>query len=417
MNSAGIPNDFDAIIAGEPGSREASPGDALLAILGDHPLVEVADGLSRYLEIGVDVVSLLMFLSRAAGRLGLPFNLEVCSDDPGAEHQIADRLIHIVPENVRRTETIKQFRDLAETDFADTELVVVRSRHDSLFHFACESTCRDVAAYSPPAVWLISDARAASPPFGPTLSLLAKQIGRSLSGFGHHFSRLPPSDQNSHREQLRRWLLPLKCRRNVRCPFQQRIRAALRPSEMTLFNRLLLTVAALRIEVTHGHGRVVPDAQMQASVDDYRVARDLLLALPIPGQHSSLSPHAAATAELLYEEIVGNPEYQLTLPDHSGFGKKGFTRLVAQDVTGLSYNAVKEHLSQLEDEGVLESLTVSGHGRQARIRRQGVQIYFRFDKSRSPPFGVSNPFSNLPTEKEIAADCSNDLQSEPPVGS
>lgn len=417
MTSVGPRNDIAAKTDGEPSLPEVSPEGELLAILGDHLLVEVAGELSHYLEIGVDSVTFTMFLSRAAGRLGLPFNLVVYSDDPGAEHQIADRLINIVPENVRRTETIKQFRELAETNFTDAELVVVRSLHDGLFHFACESACRDVATTAPPSIWLISDDRASVPPIGPTLGLLAGQTDRSMSGFGHHFSRLPPNIPNRHRDRLRQWLVQLKCRCQSRCPFQQCIRATLKASEMTIFNRMLATVTALRIEVAYCRGQVVSDAEGLVSIEDYRVTRGLLLALPISRKHSLLSPHAAATAELLYDEIEENPKYQMTLPDHSDFGKKVFSRRVAQDLTGLSYNAIKEHLRQLEDEGIVESLIFKGRHRQAHIRRQGVQIYFRFPKSRSLPFGVNNPFADLPTEEQIAVNCSDALQSEPPLGS
>ncbi len=324
-----------------------SDEDLLSEILNAHPLIGITDCLSQYLGIGVDVVSWTLFLSRAAGRLGLPFNLTICSDDPGAEHLIADRLINIVPEGVKRAETITQFRELADSGFEDTEVVVVRSLHDSLFRFASESTCRDVATTSPPSIWLISDERAMVPAIGPTLSLMAKQTERSLSGFGHHFSAIPRSGQNPQREQLRRLLLPLKHRHPYPCPFQNRIRAALKPLEMLIFNRLLATVTSLRIELAHLQGEFFADAQLAFSTDDYRLTRELLVNLPIPGQHSSLSPYAAETGELLYEAIMSDSEYQQTLPDHSNFGKRAFTRRVAEEVTQLSCNSIKDHLAQL----------------------------------------------------------------------
>jgi hypothetical protein len=50
----------------------------------DHAVGEVAELLGDYLGIGIDAISLMMFISRAAGRLGNPINLAIYSDDPGA---------------------------------------------------------------------------------------------------------------------------------------------------------------------------------------------------------------------------------------------------------------------------------------------------------------------------------------------
>lgn len=390
----------------------SSDEDLLTTILAGHPLTGITDSLSQYLGIGADVVSFTLFLSRAAGRLGLPFNVTISSDDPSAEHLIADRLINIVPEGVKRVETIKQLRELAESGFEDTEVVVVRSLHDGLFRFASESTCRDVSKTSPPSVWLISDNPATVSPIGPTLSLLAQQTERSLSGFGHHYSAVPRSDENPQREQLRRLLLALKHRRQYPCPFQHRVRAALKPYEMLIVNRMLATVAALRIELAHQQGDFVADVQAVVSIDDYRLVRSLLANLPISSRHSTLTPCAAETGELLYEAIVKKSDYQKTLPDHSTFGKRAFTRRDAEEITQLSYNTIKDHLAQLEGEGIIESLVVDAANRKALVRRQGRQIHFRFANTRSPPFGIVNLFSNLPTTEEIATDCMNGLQSQ-----
>lgn len=410
-----------------PGSQDGDAGMAVsgvsqdhehepLGFLDRHPLASVRDLLGEYLGIGADSLSLLMFLSRAAGRLGVPFNLAIYSDDAGAEHLIADRIINLAPEGVRRSETIRQFRELAETGFEDTDLILVRSLHEGLFRFACESACRDLSATAPPSVWLITDERTAVNTVGPTIPLLARQTDRSLAGFGHCFSTTDGPAVDSARESLRQLVLSLKNRRPYRCPFQQHLRASLKPFQMLVTNRLLSVIAALRIELHHLESRYLPDSQMVVTVDDYRVTRELLLHLPIPGEHSNLSPYAAETGAKLFD-AVSDPSYQLTIPDNSRFGSKGFTRRFAEEATGLSYNTIKDHLGRLESEGIIESLMVSGHQKHSILRGRGRQIYFRFVKNRSPPFGINTPFGELPTPETIAAVCTSGLQSQSQAGS
>ena len=384
----------------------------LSVLLHGHPLRETAADLGDYLGVGVDAISLMMFVSRAAGRLGIPINLAIYSDDPGAENLIADRIINIVPETVMRADTIKRFRDLAEQDFVDTELVLVRSLHNGLFRFATEAACRDTAKSCPPSVWLISDDQSPVPRLGPTLALMARQTARSLAGSGHHFSRSPESEEMASRKKLRQLTLQLKNRQRYERPFQDRIRAALKPSDSIVFNRTLATITALRIERGNIDGRFQPKSESVISIDDYRVARGLLNALPTPGELSHLSPYAAETGAELYEAFVENPDHQLTIPDNSAFGNKAFTRQQACAVTGYSYNTIKEHLKRLEDEGVVESIAVHEQQRNSRVRRQGVQIYFRFNRAKSPPFGTGSPFASLPTEEQIAEECNTSLQSQ-----
>jgi DNA-binding transcriptional ArsR family regulator len=384
----------------------------LAELLDGHPLRETADHLGDYLGVGVDAISLMMFVSRAAGRLGIPINLAIYSDDPGAEHLIADRIINIVPETVKRAETIKRFRDLVEQAFEDTELVLVRSLHNDLFRFATEAACRDTAKACPPSVWLISDDQSAVPRLGPTLALMARQTDRSLTGFGHHFSRTPESEERPSLKKLRQVMLQLGHRRRYECPFQDRLRAALKPSLTIVFSRTLATIAALRIEMANIKGEYQPKSESVISIDDYRVTRSLLIALPTPRELSHLSPYAAETGAELYEAFVENSNHQLTIPDNSAFGNKAFTRQQAVETSGQSYNTVKDHLKRLEDEGIVESLLVNELRKNARVRRQGVQIYYRFSPTKSPPFGTSSPFASLPTVEQIAGERKASLQSQ-----
>ena len=207
---------------------------------------------------------------------------------------------------------------------------------------------------------------------------------------------------------LRHLLLQVKNRVPYSCPFQEQIRADLKPHEMLVVNRLLQTVAVVRIELSYLQGNLPADNRV--TIDDYRVTRDLLNTLPVPGEHSNLSPYAAETGGVLYD-AVHEQRYQHTIPDNSGFGSKAFTRRFAEQATGFSYNTVKEHLRQLEDDGTIESLVITSQHRYSRLRGPGRQIYFRFAKSRSPPFGTKHPFDRLPAISQIAADCRRPAQS------
>jgi hypothetical protein len=383
-----------------------------LDFLGSHSIAKLASLLGDYLGIGADCVSLAMFLSRAGGRLGVPFNLAIFSEDAGTEHLISDRLINIVPETVRHAETIKQFRTLSDQRFDGTELVLVRSLHEGLFRFACETACRDLSATTTPSVWLITDERSTVAIIGPTLSLMANQTDRQLTGFGHKFSKTTNGHDECTAGRLRQLLLQLGNRVPHACPFESCIRADLKPNDMLIVNRLLATIASVRVEMLHAEGQYLSAAKTEVSLDDYRVTRELLLNLPVPGAHSNLSPHAAETGEILYYEISCNSKYQLSIPDNSDFGMKGFTRKTAMKATGFSYNTVKDHLAKLEDEGVLESLVVTPTQKGKLNRKQGRPIYFKFANARSPPFGTNSPFTRLPTVEKIAEDCTGSLQSQ-----
>jgi hypothetical protein len=406
---ATVQNPSTAVSHSVPGVGRNNDSE-LFTILGNHRLRDIADLLGAYLGVGADVVSLLMFLSRAAGRLQVPFNLAIYSDDAGAECLIADRISNVVPEGVHRVETIRQIRDLSEVGFEETELLRVRSLHDGLFRFACESACRDLSSATPPSVWLITDERPEIASIGPTIQLMATQAERELSGFGQHFSLNPDDVNQSARHMLRQIVLSLNNRRHYSCPFVRELRASLKPFQMLIVNRLLATVAALRIELQHQRADRVSESEMAVQLNDYAVTRDLLLSLPIPGEHSGLSPYAAETGAILFDR-VSDPEHQLTIPDNSGFGNKAFTRRFAKDATGFSYGTMRDHLARLEAEGIIESLTVSGRQKHAIVRGQGRQIYYRFVKNQVPPFGVNSPFVNLPDPNDIAADYSESLHS------
>ncbi len=104
---------------------------------------------------------------------------------------------------------------------------------------------------------------------------------------------------------------------------------------------------------------------------------------------TSISPRALEVAEVIFE-AVNDQNYQRSLPDLSAAGNKWFRRAEARDWTDLSYSAVRSHLAELEQEGLLKSAVGETD------RRQGREIHYRFDDSRSPPFAWRNPFLAFP---------------------
>jgi hypothetical protein len=408
----GEPDDIaDPIVVSLPGGNELPeqrhPGSSdrveptLAEALGGSRVLEIAESLGGYLGTGCDVLSMALLLSRAAGRMGLPFNLAIYSDNPGADCLIADRIANVLPEGLQRADTIKQFRALADSGFADSEVVLIRSLHDNLFRYACEASCRDTSTGNwAPSLWLIADARSDRPALGPTLPILAAQIERSLRGFGHHYVGPGDEPNTPHRDFLRRLLLELRPRRALPCPFQEQIRADIRPDEMLVFNRVLRVFAALRVEALYSESQHVRSRDLSILIEDYKAAKSFLATLAVSPIHSTLSPYSVETGELLYDAIVANEGYQQTVPSLSHLGRKLFTRRDALQITGLSYNTVKSHLTELEGEGILESTVVPAK------RERGRQIYFRFRPSSSPPFGTENPYGRLPEPDEIEGDCS-----------
>jgi hypothetical protein len=369
----------------------------LSQILEGSPLLEVAAALGDYLGVGCDFLSFAMLQSYAAGRMGMPINLAIHSESPGSDSMIADRISNLLPKRVHRLDTVKQFRSLADAGFADVDVVVLRNLHGALFRYACEVTCRDVAAEDRiPSLWLITDSKIDKPVLGPTIRILASQTSRMLRGFGHHFSEAMGELQRESRDYLARLLKALAPPPVFRCNFQAAIRADLRPEEMVVVNRLLRVVAALRVASLYDGKSCATVREFDIPLEDYGLTRSFLMGLAITPTHSNLSPYAVDTAEILYEAIVLNPNYQLTVPDHSRLGQKLFTRRDAEQIAGLSYNTVKSHMSELENEGILESTRVESQ------REKGRQIFFRFNGH--PPFGVAAHYERLPSQDRIAAD-------------
>lgn len=374
--------------------------ESLAKLLEGSPLLGVANTLGEHLGIGCDFLSLLLFLSNAAGRMSIPVNLSIYSDSPGSDQMIADRIHGIVPEELRQVDTVGEFRALKDLNFRGPRVVLIRNDWRTLFEYACRLSCQDVSkGFAPPSLWHITDLNRIRPLVGMTLGIFASQGPRLLTGFGHSFCGLVDAPSDKARQNLERLLSRLKPPRELACPFQDHIRAEVRPEDMVIFNRVLRVFAALRIGWIHRADEQAPSGQFEILIDDYRLCRDFLTSLPLTPVDSTTSAYAIETANAVYEATEANADYQEVVPDHSPLGRKVFTRRYAQKITGLSYNSVKSHLDELEDAGILESTVIPAR------RERGKQIYFRFLEGRAPPFGLSSPYQALPQPERIAADC------------
>ena len=116
---------------------------SLAGILKGHCLFHIAERLGSYLETGCDSVALTLFLSRVAGRVGLPVNVVIKSDIPGAELLIADRILSIDRNTVARVDRIGQFRELANHRFHGVDVVLLRTVHEPLHRYSIEVACMD----------------------------------------------------------------------------------------------------------------------------------------------------------------------------------------------------------------------------------------------------------------------------------
>ncbi|MEO2015628.1 MAG: hypothetical protein ABGZ53_14790, partial [Fuerstiella sp.] len=239
------------------------------------PLGTVGTVLGDFLETGVDLISLLMFLLRISGRIGSPMNLQLVTNNLTVEVMLVDRLLDLDrrsccygmnPEDLGRGATIRSKRDV----------VVFRRGKHSDFNLACEVTCRYRAESSPPSIWHITDTRPKTTNIGPTLAIQASDITRSLRGFGHSFSPISMRPGQSIAEDwLRQLLEQLRFKLGFTCPFVESLRAKMRPEDMLIVSRLLVTIAAVRSAIL-GMEHGLMERQIVITVDDYAVTRRLL---------------------------------------------------------------------------------------------------------------------------------------------
>ena len=100
--------------------------DQSINALKDHAVYEVANILASFLGIERDWICLAELLSLAAGRMAIPINLDVVSDQCAVELMIADRVCKIVPGKCSPIDTHKSFFAAEDIGFQDKYVLVCR---------------------------------------------------------------------------------------------------------------------------------------------------------------------------------------------------------------------------------------------------------------------------------------------------
>jgi len=377
----------------------------LRAVLRGHPIVELAAELGTYLKVGCDCISLVLFLSRVSARLGWAVNVAVFTRSPTFDRLLADRIAKITPDAYVRVSTVPEMRKLASRNFDCANIVLCSTTQGWLLRYGCEATSVDCGKDGgQPCIWWICDEQSASPIIGPTLPLLENQVGRTLLGGGSPYSTPDTKLHEDAEKHLTGILRHVRPRTLPLCPFADQLRARLTLDEHLVVNRLLRTISVLRIALSKVAGAPPSPPFDQCTAEDYAVTREILGLLPVSSPGSNLSAGAVQTALILFQAVQDDDSFADELPDMREWGNKVFSRTDALEKLNLSYNTVKHHLGQLENEKIIEST------RPEHQRGQGRPIYYRFRPGRSPPFTAHNPYHNLPSGKDIALHCNDNAQ-------
>ncbi len=350
--------------------------------LQNHPVYPLADDLASFLGIERDWIAFAEFLSLAAGRMSMPINLDIVSDQWALDRIIADRIAFIVPGKVVSIDTYKAFRAEEEQGFAGRYVLYSRrayqTLHDDLIGFMARAPD---ALEGAPSIWRIRPDYVEPTVETPTLRLIASAADRNLDGFASSFASAVGSP--AHRERLTQVIETLCQRTNYRCSFRDRLSGSIAPALMLILERLLQVFANVR--------RVLTEFQSEAVVtlNDYEAARTLLINLPLVPVDRVITAQTLKTAEQIHAWVHADG-YQLALPDQSDAGHRWFTRNHVAKWSDLGYTTIKKHLQEMEDDGLLVSTV------DRNIRQHGRVIHYRFAENRAPPFGWNNPFAALP---------------------
>ena len=371
-----------------------------LRLLKTHPVYAITDSLEEYMGVEKDLIQFVEFLSLVAGRMVMPINLDVQTDQVAVDLHLANRILDLRHGHVVRVDTHRQFRaleqdefllrgpatvnylDLPNDDLRPLAAMLIRGNHRFLHREVSEYTARLLGAdLTLPSIWRITDILSSLPPVPSTLRLQTSQACRELDDFGHAFAGyrcLPVEDE------LARLIESLPMQPSYPCAFRPHYRGKAQPEMMLVFERFLAVFVALRIKLP-----AAVNKRPEVLLTDYQALRAMLTYLPLVPHDRELTPQALLTGETIYK-AVRNSGQRLELPNLSQHGEKWFTRLDAMRCTGLGYNTTKKRLRELEGEGIVISTLAENN------RDHGKQIHFRFADGREPPFEWRNPFEGLP---------------------
>lgn len=353
-----------------------------LSPLQNHAVYEVINDLSSYLRMPRDWIASAELLSLGAGRMAMPFNLDIASDQWTLDLNIADRIACILPGAVVPIDTYREFRNEEQANFSGRAVLWFRRDYRKLHHDLTTFLTRAPdSSECAPSLWRIRPDFIEPTADSATLRLIASAADRNLDGFAVSFASAAGCP--AHRERLKRVLETLCPRTNYPCAFRDRLTGVLAPANMLIFERLLQVFANVR--------RVRTDFEGEPSItqEDYAATRTFLVNLPLVPVDRVIKARTLQAAEQIYVAVHAD-NYQLALPDQSDAGHHWFTRSHVAKWSGFGYTTVKNLLYELEDDGLLIS-TVDRNNRQ-----HGRIIHYRFAENRLPPFGWRNPFTALP---------------------
>lgn len=118
-----------------------------LGFLPPHPAFEVTSLLAEYVGVRRDLIQIIEFFSLAAGKMAMPINLEVFTEQPAPDLFMANRILDILPAEVTRLDTYKQFNAIEQQGFGSLSVILVRGNHPVL---SCQRNASASAAWTSP---------------------------------------------------------------------------------------------------------------------------------------------------------------------------------------------------------------------------------------------------------------------------
>ena len=359
--------------------------------LRSHPVSAIIEPLSRYTGIGRSLITLTEYLSLSAGKMVMPVNIDLVTDQEGLDLQVVDRLLRIDRSCVARIDTHRQFYALEKDGFENLAVILIRRFHSHLYRnvVGCMARSPDPEEFLP-SVWRIVSQDTDPFLMAPTLRLFTKQVPRKLQDFAHAYAVAAGPTQDC---EYLSGLLNTLARTCYPCYFRQHYSMesnattgedapTIGPLPLLVLERMLQVFANLRRLIDRRSERAI-------TIPDYRAVRALLLSLPLAPVDRTVSAHAIDTAKKIFD-AVHSGNHQLSLPDRSGEGHGWFTRVHAMKWAECAYNTVNKHLQELENDGIVISTKAQNN------RDHGVKIHFRFADGHVPPFRWKNVFEGLP---------------------
>ena len=175
-----------------------------LSLLKKHPVYAITDPLAEFMGVEKDLVQFIEFLSLVAGRMVMPVNIDIQTNQVAVDLHLANKVMDLRRGHVARVDTHREFRALERAEFylkgakllhysdepvgalRPLAVVLIRGTHRLLQRETSEYTARLTGGdFSLPSIWRISDLVSGLPPVASSLRVQAGQANRMLDDFGH----------------------------------------------------------------------------------------------------------------------------------------------------------------------------------------------------------------------------------------